>query len=129
MELIDMPLLLGAGGEEVQMKLGGSSGTPLWWAARRVCDRTSASDRTPPTSPKNAGSSSSSTSVGATSGSSSSATSVGASSASSSSSALEVATRLVQQGADVDAVGRDADGNVGTPLWWAAQVGADTRLR
>ena len=40
MELIDMPYLLGGGGMEVEMKLGGNTGTPLWWAARRVCDRT-----------------------------------------------------------------------------------------
>jgi len=34
------------------MNLGGNTGTPLWWAARRVCDRTG--DRTT-TSAQNAG--------------------------------------------------------------------------
>jgi len=62
-----MPYLLGGGGMEVQMKLGGNTGTPLWWAARRVCDRTA--DRT-------------------TTSAATSAQKAGA---------LELATRLVQQ--------------------------------
>ena len=35
--------------------------------------------------------------------------------------ALELAQLLIEKGADVNAVGADANGNESTPLWWAAK--------
>ena len=35
---------------------------------------------------------------------------------------LELATLLLDMGADVDAIGLDTDGDKCTPLWWAARA-------
>jgi len=41
--------------------------------------------------------------------------------------AAELATLLVEKGADVNAVGTDGGGHECAPLWWAARAGAYTR--
>jgi hypothetical protein len=86
MEFVDM---LGAGGLDAEIDVGGHTGTPLWWAARRVLDCTSTSAQT--------------------------------------AGAVELATLLVQKGADVNAVGTEANGTDSTPLCWLALAVSDGR--
>jgi hypothetical protein len=38
---------------------------------------------------------------------------------------LALAQLLIEKGADVNAVGKDDDGNQGIPLWWAAMAVID----
>ena len=82
--------MLGAGGVGEEITVGGRTGTPLWWAAR-ACKVSHTSYDTQKAR------------------------------------AVELATLLVEKGADVKAVGSDRAGNETTPLWWAARAVRDGR--
>jgi len=101
-EFIDM---LGGGGAgvEAEIALGGQTGAPLWWAARAV--RTPVCDCTCCKGGRFCGPARAVLAGGAGAG--------------------QLATLLIEKGADVDAVGADADGNDSTPLWWGGTCGRE----
>jgi len=119
MELIN---LLGAGGVEVDMKLGGGTGTPLWWAARgatQAWDGEGAVKLATLLVEKGADVNA----VGADNeGHESTPLWWAAQGAKQTrSGAVELAKLLVEMGADVNAIGAERDMKC-TPLWWAAMA-------
>jgi hypothetical protein len=98
MEVMSFVCMLGCGGVDATITLeSGRTGTPLWWAARGM--------PSPDYDDK-----------GELVGEEEEVETQMVE------SRLALAQLLVEKGADVNAIGKDGDGNPSTPLWWAARA-------
>jgi hypothetical protein len=128
--------MLGPGGVKAEIKLDGGSGTPLWWATKAACGRTPRNGHMQLTTQE--------TEFQETAKKEkefeelcdkfaemgehvptflmTALNSIKGIEKLQNHGAVELATLLVQKGADVKAVGTDRAGNETTPLWWAAHA-------